>query len=68
MNKRKLIITTIIVLAITIICCYFVKPLINKINFGLDLQGGFEVLYEVKPLKEDGSFSFFIRYSFSVFR
>ena len=53
MKKRKLIITTILVLIITIICCYFVKPLINKINFGLDLQGGFEVLYEVKPLAED---------------
>ncbi|KAB8134766.1 protein translocase subunit SecDF [Gracilibacillus oryzae] len=25
----------------------------NKINLGLDLQGGFEVLYEVEPLDED---------------
>ena len=53
MNKRKLIIYTIIILIITFICCYFIYPLINKINFGLDLQGGFEVLYEVEPLKED---------------
>ena len=53
MNKRKFLITTLIVIIITAICCYFIKPLINKINFGLDLQGGFEVLYEVKPLKED---------------
>ena len=53
MKKGKLIITTIIILIISIICCYFIKPLINKINFGLDLQGGFEVLYEVSPLKSE---------------
>ncbi|MBM7691889.1 SecD/SecF fusion protein [Peribacillus deserti] len=27
------------------------KGILNKINLGLDLQGGFEVLYEVKPEK-----------------
>ncbi len=53
MKKKNFIIYTIIVLMITFICCYFIYPLINKINFGLDLQGGFEVLYEVEPLKED---------------
>ena len=53
MKKGKFIIGTIIVLVITFICCYFVKPLINKINFGLDLQGGFEVLYEVEPLNSE---------------
>lgn len=53
MKKGKFIIGTIIVLIISIICCYFIKPLINKINFGLDLQGGFEVLYEVEPLNKE---------------
>ena len=53
MKKRNFIIETIIVLIVSIICCYFIKPLINKINFGLDLQGGFEVLYEVEPLNKD---------------
>ena len=53
MKKRNFIIGTIIVLAITFICCYFIHPLINKINFGLDLQGGFEVLYEVEPLNAE---------------
>ncbi len=53
MKKGKLIIGIIVVAVITFLCCYFIKPLINKINFGLDLQGGFEVLYEVSPLKED---------------
>ena len=28
------------------------KPNLNKVNLGLDLQGGFEVLYQVDPLKE----------------
>ena len=27
--------------------------LLNKINYGLDLQGGFEVLYQIKPLGEE---------------
>jgi len=26
------------------------KPLLDNINYGLDLQGGFEVLYEVSPI------------------
>lgn len=30
-----------------------VKPVINSINYGLDLKGGFEVLYKVSPLNED---------------
>ena len=49
----KFTIATLIVIIISFVCCYFVSPLIDKINFGLDLQGGFEVLYEVKPLKEE---------------
>ena len=53
MKKLKFIITLIITLIVTGVCTYFIKPLIDKINFGLDLQGGFEVLYEVSPLKED---------------
>lgn len=52
-NKLKMLIGLILVVIITAACCYFIKPLMNKINFGLDLQGGFEVLYEVEPLKED---------------
>lgn len=49
----KFTIATLIVIIISFVCCYFISPLIDKINFGLDLQGGFEVLYEVKPLKEE---------------
>ena len=30
------------------------KPILNDVKLGLDLQGGFEVLYQVEPLKKDG--------------
>lgn len=53
MKKLKFIITLLIISIITFVCGYFIMPLIDNINFGLDLQGGFEVLYEVSPLKED---------------
>jgi len=53
MKKTKFIITLIITLVLTGIATYFIKPIIDNINFGLDLQGGFEVLYEVSPLKEE---------------
>ena len=52
-KKLKFTITLIIISIISGVCIYFIKPLINKINFGLDLQGGFEVLYEITPLKEE---------------
>ncbi len=51
--KNKFLLKLIITLIITGICGYFLYPTINKINFGLDLQGGFEVLYEVSPLEEN---------------
>lgn len=53
MKRIKFFISTLIVLAIAFLCCYFIKPLIDHIHFGLDLQGGFEVLYEVSPLDSD---------------
>ena len=30
------------------------NPIVKDVKLGLDLQGGFEVLYQVKPLKEGG--------------
>ena len=63
MKKRNFIIGTIIILVITFICCYFIKPLIDKINFGLDLQGGFEVLYEVEPLNSEDELTSDMLYS-----
>ena len=34
-------------------CLISFNPLLDAINYGLDLQGGFEVLYEVSSLDED---------------
>ncbi len=59
----KFTIATLIVIIISFVCCYFISPLIDKINFGLDLQGGFEVLYEVKPLKEEDTLTQDMLYS-----
>lgn len=53
-NYLKLIILTIITIIITCFCVIDFNPLFNKINKGLDLQGGFEVLYEVNPIDKDG--------------
>jgi len=33
----------------------FSKDIANSLTLGLDLQGGFEILYEVSPLQEDGN-------------
>lgn len=52
MNKKKFFIGTIIIAIICFVSVYFFNPVLDRINFGLDLQGGFEVLYEVSPIKE----------------
>ena len=43
-----------LILSIIIIIAGIISfnPLLDNINYGLDLQGGFEVLYEVSPLDE----------------
>ena len=53
MNKKKFSITLIISVIVLVLCCVFIYPLINKTNYGLDLQGGFEVLYQVSPIKKN---------------
>lgn len=40
--------TTAIIIIIA--CILSFNPLLDNINYGLDLQGGFEVLYEVSPI------------------
>ena len=50
-NKvTKIISTFTIAITIVIACILSFKPLLTNINYGLDLQGGFEVLYEVSPI------------------
>ena len=52
-NKKKVFITTAILMFIIIGICFLFVPLFNNLKFGLDLQGGFEVLYKVESI--DGS-------------
>ena len=40
----------LILMIISIAVGFTFKPLLNSLNFGLDLQGGFEVLYQVKGI------------------
>ncbi|MBC2323263.1 protein translocase subunit SecDF [Listeria booriae] len=50
MIKKSKLITFFLVVAIIFGTVIFTaKPVLDKINLGLDLQGGFEVLYQVKP-------------------
>jgi protein-export membrane protein SecD/preprotein translocase SecF subunit len=49
-NKIATIKTLVILIVLTIGTIFLFKPLMNNVKYGLDLQGGFEVLYEVKPI------------------
>ena len=50
----KLVSGIISCIVIIVTCLVSFNPLISSINYGLDLQGGFEVLYDVSPIdKED---------------
>ena len=51
--KNNLKISILVLFAIVVITVFSLKPVVNSINYGLDLKGGFEVLYEVSPLNED---------------
>ena len=53
-NKLIKVITGIITCICIILAGVFsFNPLLDAINYGLDLQGGFEVLYEVSPIDKD---------------
>ena len=49
-NNKKVILYTIIMLLLSVGICFLVNPIFRQLNFGLDLQGGFEVLYQVKSV------------------
>lgn len=55
-TKSKLgavILRTIILTALSVAICFVFQPVFQNLKYGLDLQGGFEILYQVTPL--DGS-------------
>ncbi len=39
-------------LCIIVACTVSFNPLLDKIHYGIDLQGGFEILYQVSPLDD----------------
>lgn len=51
MNKKRLVVFLVSVIAIIGIVGVSAKPAIDNMNLGLDLKGGFEILYEVSPLE-----------------
>ncbi|GAB3070865.1 protein translocase subunit SecDF [Salinicoccus sesuvii] len=51
-EKSRIIITILLVIGILTAVGLTAKDLVKDVNLGLDLQGGFEVLYQVEPLDE----------------
>ena len=50
-NKlQKVLFGILTCVCIIIACVVSYQPLLDKIHYGLDLQGGFEVLYKVSPI------------------
>lgn len=50
-KKTKFIINSLICITTFLLMIFTIKPILNNIKFGLDLQGGFEVLYKVSPVE-----------------
>jgi len=50
MKNKKIITSIFVCLVLLIVSLLLAKPTIKKLNFGLDLKGGFEVLYLVESL------------------
>lgn len=49
-NKLKVLVGIFITFITLLGSAYLCIPIFKNINYGLDLQGGFEVLYEIEPL------------------
>lgn len=49
---KKIIKPLILLLVLLVGGLFLVKPIINKLSYGIDLQGGFEILYNIEPLEE----------------
>ena len=49
---KKVLKPILISLIILVVGVLLIKPTLKDISYGIDLQGGFEILYNVKPLVE----------------
>ena len=52
-GKKKVIISSIILSLIVVLICVLFVPIFQGLKFGLDLKGGFEILYKAESI--DGS-------------
>ena len=51
-KKSKLAVFALIVLLLGTLIATTIRSIISSLNLGLDLRGGFEILYQVEPLNE----------------
>ena len=49
-GRNQTIVMTISIIVIAVAMCFGFLPIFKNLNFGLDLQGGFEVLYQVESI------------------
>ena len=54
-KKSRLVIFGVTVLAVLAMVGIFAKDVADNMTLGLDLQGGFEIVYQVSPLVEGGT-------------
>ena len=50
---KKIIKPISILVVIVVGCLLLIKPTLKSIHYGIDLQGGFEILYNIEPLNKD---------------
>ncbi|MDD6467863.1 MAG: protein translocase subunit SecD [Erysipelotrichaceae bacterium] len=51
-NKSRFYVFCVTVIALLVMVSAFANDVIKNMNLGLDLRGGFEIVYEVTPLEE----------------
>ncbi|GGH85777.1 SecD/SecF fusion protein [Pullulanibacillus pueri] len=56
-KKGRIVSFFVILVIVAAIIGFTIKPLLHNVKLGLDLQGGFEVLYEVHAINENGQVS-----------
>ncbi len=49
---KKILKPLLIVIAIITLGAFLIKPTLKNISYGIDLQGGFEILYKIEPLEK----------------
>ena len=49
---KKILKPIVITLLILVGCILLIKPTLKSIHYGIDLQGGFEILYNIEPLEK----------------